>query len=570
MREVRTQTRRLRDTSHHQLKFVAVVGVIALTALACKPAVTGTFVGPTGFETTDSPSYHTGSIDGQNGWASTGPYDQSVSTQSTAGTTPDFYGFGNQAWQISDAVNSGSFGDQPLTPQTADQSGETDASGASNNGDTAGATHGFWESSFAFGDAGNPAAVQSNLHVTVSPESGSGSTAGARMSFISIDDCGTTARPNPNDPNPPPAVYECDGTTPGLQVNFQDYQDAPVSDFVIHHVATGLSRTQPHTVRTRMWFFEGRNNDVVQVCVDALPCTVGHSWEDFYRDGNNGPQTNTSRVDRLLFRLHNPDTGDATQPSHQGNGLFIDNLKLASENYSGAAFSVSGPTSITEGTGGTNSATYTVTLSEPLPFATSVNYATAGGTATAGSDYTATSGTATFAAGVTTQTFSVPITTDSIDETNETYSVNLSNPNSTGLDTGSQSFGPYAAINNGSKTTTIVDDDSTMRINDVSQNEGNSGTSQMTFAVTLDNASPLTVTAHYQTVNGSATAPSDYTATFGTVTFSPGQTSRPVTVSINGDLTVEPDENFVVKLSAPTNSAIADSQGVGTILNDDH
>jgi len=93
-----------------------------------------------------------------------------------------------------------------------------------------------------------------------------------------------------------------------------------------------------------MWFFEGPNNDVVQVCVDALPCTVGHSWEDFYRDGN----TNTSRVDRVLFRLHNPDTGDAAQPSHQGNGLFIDNLKLASENYSGAAFSVSGPSTITE------------------------------------------------------------------------------------------------------------------------------------------------------------------------------------------------------------------------------
>ncbi len=111
--------------------------------------------------------------------------------------------------------------------------------------------------------------------MTVSPESGAGATAGARMSFVSIDDCGATARPNPNDPGPPPAVYECDGANPGLQVNFQDYLDAPVGDFAIHHVASGLSRTQPHTVRIRMWFFEGRNNDVVQVCVDGTTCRHG-------------------------------------------------------------------------------------------------------------------------------------------------------------------------------------------------------------------------------------------------------------------------------------------------------
>jgi hypothetical protein len=554
---------RRRGTTRQRVGLIAIAGVIALAAAACKPAVTGTFVGPTGFESGDSPSYHTGSIDGQNGWASTGPYDQAVSTVSTAGTTPGFYGFGDQAWQISDAINSGNFSDQPLTPQTADQSGETDSQSPppSNNGDTAGATHGFWESSFAFGDAGNPAALQDNLHVTVSPESGSGATAGARMSFISIDDCGTTPRP----------TTECNGTTPGLQVNFQDFQDAPVNDFVIHHVATGLSRTAPHTVRIRMWFFEGPNNDVVQVCVDTTSCTVGHSWEDYYRSGGNGPdQLNTSRVDRLLFRLHNPDTGDAAQPTHQGNGLFIDNLKLASENYSGAAFSVSGPSNVTEGTGGTNSVTDTVTLSEALPFTTTVHYATSNGTATAGSDYTATSGDLTFAPGVTSQPVTVPITTDSTDESSETFKVTLTNPNSIGLDSGAQSFGPYAAIDTASKTTTIVDDDSTLRINDVSQNEGNSGTSPMVFTVTLDNAAPQTVTVHYQTINGSAVAPGDYTATMGTLTFAPGVTSQPVSVSIKGDLTVEPDENFVVKLSAPTNSAIGDANGVGTILNDDH
>jgi len=174
-----------------------------------------------------------------------------------------------------------------------------------------------------------------------------------------------------------------------------------------------------------------------------------------------------------------------------------------------------------------------------------------------------------FPAGTTTVPVAVPIATDSTDETNETFSFGLSSPSSVGLDTGAQSFPQYAAIDTGSKTTTIVDDDSTLRINDVSQPEGNSGTTPMVFTVTLDNASPLTVTAHFQTVNGSAVSPSDYTATSGTVTFNPGQTSKTVTVAIKGDLTVEPDENFVVHLSAPTNSAIGDANGLGTIQNDD-
>ncbi len=549
----------------HRWKLIAIIGTVGLVAVACKPAVTGTPFGPTGFETTDSPAYNPGTINGQNGWSNTGGYDESVTTQSAAGTTPGFFGFGNQSWQISDATGSGSFGDQPLSPQTTDQSGETNAS---NNGDTAGATHGYWNSSFDFADAGNPASLQSNLHVTVSPESGSGATAGARMSFISIDDCGSTPRPNPNPPST--ATYECDGATPGLQVNFQDYQDPPVDDFVVHHVATGLDRTQPHHVSLRMWFFEGPNNDVVQVCVDGTQCVVGHSWEDFYRNGDNGPdQTNTSRVDRMLFRLHNPDTGDTPQPSHAGNGLFIDNLKMASQNYSGAAFSVSGPSSIIEGTGGTTTASYNVTLSEALPFTTSVHYATADGTAKAPSDYTATSGTLTFAPGQTSMPVNVPINPDSIDETNETYSLNLSNPNSVGLDAGAQSFPQYAAIDTGSKTTTIIDDDSTMRINDVSQNEGNSGTTPMVFTVTLDNPSPLTVTAHFATVNGSATSPSDFVATSGTVTFAPGVTTQHITVQIKGDTSHETDENFIVRLSSPTNAAFGDSQGVGTIVNDD-
>jgi hypothetical protein len=109
----------------------------------------------------------------------------------------------------------------------------------------------------------------------------------------------------------------------------------------------------------------------------------------------------------------------------------------------------------------------------------------------------------------------------------------------------------------------------TLSINNVSQNEGNSGTTAFTFTVTLSAASASTVTANFQTANGTATAGSDYTANSGVVTFAPGQTTRTITVSVTGDTTVEPDETFFVNLTAPVNATIATAQGTGTIVNDD-
>ncbi|MGH7321116.1 MAG: Calx-beta domain-containing protein, partial [Candidatus Rokuibacteriota bacterium] len=74
----------------------------------------------------------------------------------------------------------------------------------------------------------------------------------------------------------------------------------------------------------------------------------------------------------------------------------------------------------------------------------------------------------------------------------------------------------------------------------------------------------------YATADGTATAGSDYTAISLTpLTFAPGETSKPVTVLVNGDTSTEPNETFFVNLSSATNATIADSQGLGTITNDD-
>lgn len=109
----------------------------------------------------------------------------------------------------------------------------------------------------------------------------------------------------------------------------------------------------------------------------------------------------------------------------------------------------------------------------------------------------------------------------------------------------------------------------TLSISDVSITEGNSGFSTMVFTVNLSTASQQSITVNYATADGTAIAPQDYTATTGTLTFAPNQTSQTIAVQIAGDTIVEPDEIVVVNLTNPTNATIADSQGIGTILNDE-
>jgi Calx-beta domain len=109
----------------------------------------------------------------------------------------------------------------------------------------------------------------------------------------------------------------------------------------------------------------------------------------------------------------------------------------------------------------------------------------------------------------------------------------------------------------------------TLAIDNVGANEGNAGTTPFTFNVTLSAVSAATVTVNYASADGTATAGSDYAAISGSVIFAPGTTTQPVTVLVNGDVLVEPNETFVVNLTAPTNATVAVAQGTGTIINDD-
>ena len=99
--------------------------------------------------------------------------------------------------------------------------------------------------------------------------------------------------------------------------------------------------------------------------------------------------------------------------------------------------------------------------------------------------------------------------------------------------------------------------------------EGDSGSGNMIFQLSLSKESTSDVSASFATSNNSAEAGSDYTAHSGNLTFSPGQTSKEVTVQITGDLEVESDETFSLNLTNVSGADVGDATGVGTILDDD-
>jgi hypothetical protein len=237
----------------------------------------------------------------------------------------------------------------------------------------------------------------------------------------------------------------------------------------------------------------------------------------------------------------------------------IDSVKRVSATFVPLTLTIS-DVSLAEGNSGTTAFDFTVSLSEASASKVTVNYRTANGTATAknkNKDYTATRGTLTFGEGETRKTVSVSVSGDTRVEPDETFFVNLTRPRGATL-ADSQGLG-----------TLINDDLPTLAISDVKKSEGRSGATAFTFTVTLRGGRAGPVTVQYKTDDGTATADSDYTATSGTLAFGEGETRKTVSVSVSGDTTAEPDETFFVNLTQPSGATLGDSQGLGTIVNDD-
>jgi hypothetical protein len=217
-----------------------------------------------------------------------------------------------------------------------------------------------------------------------------------------------------------------------------------------------------------------------------------------------------------------------------------------------------------EGNALSSNAIFTVTLSAPSLQTVTVVATSASGTAATPSDYLALPPTTlTFAPGETTKSVIVAITGDTQIELNESYFVNLTSPTNATIAV-SQGLG------------SIVNDDAavipppTLAVNDVAVLEGDAGTINAVFTVTLSAVSAQTVTVVAASADSSGLSTSDYAAfPATTLTFAPGETTKTITVVVNGDTLIELNETFVINLTAPTNATIADNQGIGTILNDD-
>jgi len=163
----------------------------------------------------------------------------------------------------------------------------------------------------------------------------------------------------------------------------------------------------------------------------------------------------------------------------------------------------------------------------------------------------------TFTPGVTAQTIWVPIVEDNIDEPNETFRVQLSNPTN-------------AAISGrGRANGTIRDNDGTPTISIIGAT-WYEHVGALQFPVLLSRPSSRTVTVDFATLDWKATAPADYIATSGRVTFLPGETLHYISVTVIDDAIAEGVENFKVRLSGAVRATIAYlGIGVGTIIDND-
>ena len=217
---------------------------------------------------------------------------------------------------------------------------------------------------------------------------------------------------------------------------------------------------------------------------------------------------------------------------------------------------------VTEGQSGARFATLNLSLSAAVDPIVTVNYATRDDTAQAGSDYLASNNVVSFAPGQRTATLQIPILGDTLLEPDERFTVQLSDA--------SNALISHTA----SRASVVIRNDDQPPLPDISiaslrQAEGNTA-AYVNLSLRLSSTASQPVTVNYTTQDGSAKAGVDYTASQGSVTFTPGQTRQTLSLLVLGDTGVEPDERFQVTLASPLNAALAThSSATVTLTNDD-
>jgi len=204
-------------------------------------------------------------------------------------------------------------------------------------------------------------------------------------------------------------------------------------------------------------------------------------------------------------------------------------------------------------------AVFTISLSEPSNRPVAVDWATRDAGATAGLDYRAASGQVVFAPGETEATVAIEVLDDALDELDEGIALVLSGASGGDL--------PPAEAD-AEAVATVLDDDPPpfVSVADVALGEADG---EAVFRIALSGPSGLGIQVGYATLDGTATAGSDYTATSGTVVIPAGLTGAEVRVPVTDDAVDERDETFTLTLEGVINAIPADPEAVATIRDDD-
>jgi dipeptidyl aminopeptidase/acylaminoacyl peptidase len=246
-----------------------------------------------------------------------------------------------------------------------------------------------------------------------------------------------------------------------------------------------------------------------------------------------------------VVRLDTPVPASDLDPSWQPTVIALPTLKL-------------GNAMVAEGDSGTLAARFVVQLSAPSAQNVTVDYATSDGSAKAPGDYAAVSGTVTFAPGETRKTVTVDVVGETLFERTESFSVVLTgSTNATIADNTASARSRTMTPRPRSRSATCV------------RPEGDAGTVNFVFTVTLSTVSGTTTKVSYATADGTAVAGSDYVAKSGTAKIPAGQTTTSIVILVVGDTVAEPDESFGVTLTNPVGATLADDQAAATIVNDD-
>jgi acetyl esterase/lipase len=220
-----------------------------------------------------------------------------------------------------------------------------------------------------------------------------------------------------------------------------------------------------------------------------------------------------------------------------------------------------GDVTVSEGNSGTTEATVTIRLSTAFGQPTTFGFNTANGSATTPVDYGSASSSVRFEAGQTSQTFTIRVQGDTIDEGDEYFTVHVR---------GSY-YAPCCGWNplEASGTVTIRNDDASFSVSDPIVTEGDGGVANAKFVVRLSVPLSSPASVSYTTLAGSAQFDSDFTGVSGALTFAPGETSKEVLVPVIGDRVAEPNETFFLRISDAIGAPISRAQGKATIVNDD-